>query len=712
MRTIKSFAFGLLLVGLSAASAGCNTDAFCFSCSEPNEVDGGAGGSGAGNGGTGGEGGDLFVDGGNTGPGGAGGQGGGGCGDTQSDPKNCGACGNVCNLLGAFPKCVNGVCEIDTCASGFIDLDGVGDNGCEYVCATSNGGVEVCDGKDNDCNGVVDEGFDLTNDPQNCGACGVVCSLANATAGCAPVSGFPTCVVTACDMGFSDVDGLDVNGCEYTCAVNPPVAEACNSLDDNCNGQINEGNPGGGASCMSSCPGGVCKGECTPGTTLCAGSSLICVPGLGPTIESCDGKDNDCDGVVDNGFDIQNDPLNCGGCGQTCMLVNAIGGCNGGQCVISACQPGYTSLDGDPSNGCEYQCPVTPVGVESCNGLDDDCNGVVDDAAVIAAQKPIQALCYPAAGTPCAGADFVCLGQTGWKCNYGPGVEVSASGTLAFVESKCDGVDGNCNGQVDEAFADLGTECDNGLLGACRDSGKRICDPMDVTQTVCDLTPLPNPTPGSPSAEACNGLDDDCDGLVDDSIVDDMVVVTVGMTSFSIDRYEASRPDATSSNAGLKESRRCVKPNVLPWTKATQAEALAACQSTGARLCTANEIVAACAGAAGNAYPYGATYQPLTCNGLDYDGVPGGANDNVLVPTGAAALPMCATPLGIYDLSGNAAEWTSTVTGTTGAPLNLSIYVAKGGSYLSPSAGLTCQFDLSRYASNAILPELGFRCCK
>jgi len=72
---------------------------------------------------------------------------------------------------------------------------------------------------------------------------------------------------------------------------------------------------------------------------------------------------------------------------------------------------------------------------------------------------------------------------------------------------------------------------------------------------------------------------------------------------------------------------------------------------------------------------------------------------------------MCSTANMIHDLSGNAAEWTSTVTGNTGAPQNLVIYMAKGGSYKTPALGATCQFTLSRYASNAILPELGFRCC-
>ena len=628
--------------------------------------------------------------------------------DLQTDPKNCGACGNVCELLGAFPKCVKGACAIDSCAPGRWNLNGVDSDGCEYACIKT-GDTEECNNKDDDCNGETDEGFKLDSDPKNCGSCGTVCSLPNATAGCAEVAGIVRCVIASCDDSYADLDGVASDGCEYQCPVWPKSFELCNDLDDDCDGVVNNGNPEGGQDCALPCPGGFCQGECKPGTTTCVGVSLACLGGQGPSLETCDGKDNDCDGASDNGFDLMIDPLNCGTCGHQCLLSSAVGGCDNGLCVIDACDSGHADLDGDPSTGCEYTCPVSPPGIEICNGKDDDCDGETDEAGDLALTKPPASSCLPKPGTPCANADTVCQGADGWRCNYPATVEVDSNGVLLAVEVKCDDVDGNCNGQVDESFQDLGTGCDNGLLGGCRDVGKRVCN-QNHDGTTCDLSVSPDPVPGAPSTEECNGVDDDCDGTIDEDIVDDMVHVTWGGMDFWVDRFEASRPDATSSSAGLMTSRSCTKAGVLPWTKVTQAAAAAACATRGARLCTATELELACAGSATFAYPYGAAYDPQACNGLDFDGVPGGADDDVVVPSGDVMLSACVTAEGIHDLSGNVSEWSSTQTGMT--PGNVPIYQVRGGSYETPQQGLTCQFSLSRYAGTALLEDLGFRCCK
>ena len=110
----------------------------------------------------------------------------------------------------------------------------------------------------------------------------------------------------------------------------------------------------------------------------------------------------------------------------------------------------------------------------------------------------------------------------------------------------------------------------------------------------------------------------------------------------------------------------------------------------------------ACESGTGLAFPYGAAYEQDTCNGLDH-----GAGSAVLI----GSLNGCVTNDGVYDLSGNVAEWTSTVTGNTGAPEDLDIIQVFGGSFLTPANGMSCGFDLARITTNAVTPSIGFRCC-
>ncbi|MCB0611534.1 MAG: hypothetical protein KDD12_27685, partial [Lewinella sp.] len=160
-----------------------------------------------------------------------------------------------------------------------IDDDGVNggtENECDETnnvvsltgvkCATTGGSKcppgqnepepEVCDGKDNNCNGQIDEG--LVRPCQ-----------------------------TKCGAGIEFCD----NGNWVNCTAPKPTAEVCDGLDNNCDGQIDEGFP------KNAC------GSCGP-----------------PPVETCDGIDNNCNGEVDEGNLCGSGlSCTCGYCATPCI---------------------------------------------------------------------------------------------------------------------------------------------------------------------------------------------------------------------------------------------------------------------------------------------------------------------------------------------------------------------------------------------------------
>jgi len=611
--------------------------------------------------------------------------------DTDTDEENCGGCGVVCAPASAFGLCEGGECGIDRCDVGFFDIDGDPDNGCEYRCLPTAEDDTVCDFRDNDCDGEVDEDFDFDNDIDNCGSCARTCRFANAAASC--VAG--ECILGDCNEDFYDIDERDATGCEYACTPADPATEVCNRRDDDCDGMVDEGDPGGGAPCGND------TGACVAGTERCIGGAIQCEGAVEESTETCNEEDDDCDGMTDEGF-LSGDIRNCGSCGNVCDFDNGFAECRSMSCMLVACEDGFWDVDGDDSNGCEYECDFN--GSEACNGEDDDCDLVVDEDLT-----PPDNVCDP--NGVCGMGTVECdPAMDAWVCNL--------PATYEDTESTCDDLDNDCDGTVDESFLamGLGTPCSNGV-GACRRTGSIECT-SDGMGVECGAG-----APGPAGTEICDGLDNDCDGSVDEPrdspgtnpsyVVEPMVEVTAGGPDFWIYQYEAARPSATDTSSGTSNpmTRACSRADVLPWTQVTYLEAEQACANAGLRLCSESEWERACTASSQSCtWSYASsctTYNGNRCNGNDYDPDGAAGDQDRVLPTGS--LPMCYANHGggmsgrVFDMSGNVKEWTEA--------RSAGVNPLRGGSMNNTRGGISCGFDFTVADDDFQFTNVGFRCC-
>ncbi|MBI5526202.1 MAG: hypothetical protein HY897_07690 [Deltaproteobacteria bacterium] len=326
--------------------------------------------------------------------------------------------------------------------------------------------AELCDGQDNDCDGKVDN---MTRPCSTTCGSGTETCVAGQWTDCTaaqpkpeecnckdddcdkvtdnvPPGGWGACTAqtpNACKAGT-----YECKNCKLECVPNQtPGPEECNGVDDDCDGTADNGNPGGGKPCATGQPG-----VCAFGTTRCEGGKTVCVPDKSPSPEACDGLDNNCNGVVDEGTRNA-----CGLCGD--------------------------------------------VPDEECNGLDEDCNGPADDGAECGdpAEKCINGECVGRCVNNECPSGMVCKtagsGGTGYYC-LSP-----CNGVKCDPPYLCDEGTGTCYDPCTDKQCESGKRCMDGNCVAqdCRDSGcpeGMICANGNCQVDPCNVT-------GCPAGQVC-----------------------------------------------------------------------------------------------------------------------------------------------------------------------------------------------------------------
>ena len=227
-----------------------------------------------------------------------------------------------------------------------------------------------------------------------------------------------------------------------------------------------------------------CETACGTGIRLCEDGQYGECSAPFPVAESCEGvSDEDCDGLIDEGCD--------------CIMSIEI----------------LDSLDNDCDGLIDedLNCELT----ELCDGIDNDCDGEIDENI----DPPLP---NHNAGV-CIGLTKICVGSIGWiEPDY------SQVPTYEIREQSCDGLDNDCDGSTDEDLSPLPADSQQGvclgLTKVCSGEGGWV-EP-DYTDLIQDelLDGIDNDCDGlvdemiSISDEVCDGIDNDADGTVDESV--------------------------------------------------------------------------------------------------------------------------------------------------------------------------------------------------
>lgn len=236
--------------------------------------------------------------------------------------------------------------------------------------------------------------------------------------------------------------------------------ESLDVVDNDCDGKVDEDQQ----RCVVG--EGLCRNE-GEYVTSATGGRLCNVEAIPPQDERCDTlKDEDCDGIVDEGFEML---------GQPCSVV----------------------VDGETQGGL-YRCAFNQLSLECdtraldpCDGIDSDLDGVVDEN-----HELIEVGC-PAGSCSATGYEL---------CVNGAVTNTCTQGMMSASDDLCDGYDNDCDGLLDEDATPVSIRCGE---FTCEREGELRCELGREVQ-LC--------TPGVPQDELCDQRDNDCDGRSDENV--------------------------------------------------------------------------------------------------------------------------------------------------------------------------------------------------
>ncbi len=408
--------------------------------------------------------------------------------------------------------------RVDVDGDGFAAAQAGGDDCDDTDQNTHPGADEFSDGKDNDCDGSIDEDLSTTDDDGD--------GLAEADGDCNDYdpSIHPGASETPYDGVDQDCDGVDLTDVDQD-GFDGSQVEAGTDCDD----QDPSIHPGAsetpydgvdqdcdGADLTDVDQDGFDASTIAEGTDCDDGD-----PGIHPGAEEvCDGIDNNCDSVVDTdavdrgAYYADSDGDGYGDPAEPVLACSAPGG------YVAA--PGAGQFDCDDTNAA-----IHPEAAEICDGADtdEDCDGLADDQDDSTLEST-KVRYYPDAdgdgfgASNSSGALYCDDPSTVWVSFVTDSSDCKDTNDLVYpgATEVCNGLDDDCDGETDESVLSVFyQDADGDGFGdpdtstqACSAPAGYVDNAFDCDDTRDDIRPG--------AIETCNDLDDDCDGQVDEGV--------------------------------------------------------------------------------------------------------------------------------------------------------------------------------------------------